>query len=166
MAATGDYITQADVEGRLTAAIVRLVYDEDGTGIIAAGAEENALRDIILDAENLVEETIRKVYGDAGLTWMRAQGVDAPRSIKRRCLDAVRLYIFERHPKYIRLDFDKEWARFRADLERLRVREVELAVAADASPEPAMNEGGDVQSGDPDDTDPRDKSFLDGTGAF
>ena len=166
MAAAGNYITQCDVEARLTAAAVRLVYDDDGSGAIAAGDEGNALRDIILDAENLVEESIRKTYGEAGFTWMREQGVAVPRSIKRRCLDAARLYIFERHPTYIRIDFNQAWGRFEKDLERLRVREVELAVAAGASPEPAMNEGGDIQSGDPDDTDPREKEYLDGLSAF
>lgn len=166
MAATGNYITQTDVEARLTAATVQLVYDDDGSGGVIAGDEENALRDIILDAENLVEESIRKTYGEDGFTWMRDTGTGVPRSIKRRCLDGVRLYIFERHPTYIRIDFDRAWERFNADLKRLRVREVELAVAAGASPEPAMNEGGDIQSGDPDDTDPRDKFIVDNTFAF
>jgi len=49
---------------------------------------------------------------------------------------------------------------------RLRVREVEMAVADGADPEPAVNEGGEVRSGDPDDTDPVDPFFLRGLGVF
>ena len=165
MAATGSYITQTDVEKRLTAAFIRQVYDDDADGTLEAG-EEPALTDIILDAEELVESTIRKTYGGAGFDWLRAIGTGAPRSIKRRCLDAVRILIAERHPGYIRIDTEQAWKRFYADLASLRSREIEMAVAGGADPEPAVNEGGDVYSGDPDDTTPKAKVFLDSTGIF
>ena len=163
MSATGSYITQADVESRFTAALIAQIYDDGGDGTFAT-TEEAALTDIILDAENLVEEAIRKTYGEDGLTWLRGESTDAPRSIKRRCLDAVRLYIAERHPDYIRIDVERGWERFNNDLDRLKLREVEMAVIGD--PEPAVVDGGIVRSGDPDDTTVRDKVFLDTTGIF
>jgi len=157
------YIVQLDVEQRMTSALVRQIYDDDGSGALGA-SELAALTDIIADAENLVEESIRKTYGETGLVWLRAQTTSAPRSVKRRCLDAVRMYIAERHPEYIRIDIEMGWKRVKADLAELRVREVELAVIG--SPEPGVNEGATVQSGDPDSTTPLAKAFLDGTGIF
>lgn len=165
MAATGVYITQTDVERRLTAELLRTVFDDDGDGTLESG-EEGALSDMIADAENLVEEAIKKTYGPAGLTWARGKGTDAPRSIKRRCLDGVRLYIFERHPEFIRIDFNEAWKRHFADLDRLKLREVEMATAEGDNQAPAQNEGGVVRSGDPDSTTPRAKIYLDGMGIF
>lgn len=163
MPATGLYITQTDVEQRMTSELVLKIYDDDGTGALGT-SEETALTNIILDAENLVEEAIRKTYGEAGLVWLRAQATSAPRSVKRRCLDAVRLYIAERHPQYIRLELDKCWERFYRDLDRLKLREVEMAVVG--SPEPAVTDEGTVRSGNPDATTPLPKVFLDGTGIY
>lgn len=165
MAATGNYITQTDVEQRLTAALVLRIYNDDGDGSLST-AEESALSDVILDAENRVEESIRKTYGLAGLTWLRGESTSAPRSIKRRCLDCVRIYIAERHPEYIRIDTDKAWQRFERDLEMMQEREIELAVIGNSEPEPAVNEGGSVYSGNEDDQTPADKVFLNGTGVF
>lgn len=165
MAATGNYITQADVERKLTADFVRQVYDDDASGVVEA-VEETALSNDILDSEELVESTIRKTYGPAGFDWMRTQGFAVPRSIKRRVLAAVRLFAMGRHPGYVRVDFADEWRRFNEDLGRLRSREIEMAVAGGASPEPAVNEGADVYSGDSDDTTPKAKVFLDSTGIF
>ena len=165
MAAAGNYITQTDVTQRMTAQLLVEIYDDDGSGTIAV-AEEPALTDIILDAENLVEEYIRKTYGGSAFNWMRTTGVAVPRSVKRRCLDAVRILIAERHPGYIRIDTEAAWKRFHEDMTRLRVREVEMAVADGADPEPAVNEGADVRSGDPDDTDPAEPYFLRSMGIF
>ena len=164
MAATGTYVTQADCENRFTSALIVSVFDDDATGVLSTG-EEGALSALILDAENIVEESIHKTYGDDGLTWLRAQTTSAPRSVKRRILDVLWMYIVQRHPEFVRVDLVKGWERVNADLAALRLREVSLAVIGTAI-EPADNEGGYVRSGDPDDTEPKPKVFLDGTGIF
>ena len=164
MSATGTYITQTDVERRFGSELVRLIYDDDASGALST-SEESALSDLIADAENMVEETIHKTYGDDGLTWLRAEGTSAPRSVKRRILDALRMYIAERHPQFIRIDLVEGWKRVKADLAELRLRDVSMAVTG-TDIEPADNEGGYVRSGDPDDTDPKAPFALRGTGIF
>lgn len=166
MAATGNYITETDVDQRITARTKLDIFDDDGSGDLSA-AEETTLSDFILDAESEVEDVIKKTYGNAGLIWLRAEGTDAPRSIKRLCLDAFEVRAFRRHPSYIRAQWVEREKALADDLKALRVREIELATTDPTDDlEPAVRDGGEVRSGDPDATTPLDKVFLDGTGIF
>lgn len=163
MAATGVYITQANIENKFTAKLVVDVFDD----VVDGASDDDSLQETIDDAENLIEEYVKKTYGAEGLVRLRAEGFDASRSIKRRCLAAVRIYMAERHPDFIRIDIEKAWMLFYEDLNRLRLREVEIAETDGAiEGEGAVNEGGVVRSGDPDDTATVAKFALDGTGLF
>jgi hypothetical protein len=168
MSASGTYCTQVDCERRITRRRLLDLFDDDGDGSLEAGGseanEEMALQESILDAESEVEQLIRKTYGTAGLTWLREQGTDCPRAVKRMVLDIWEVRAYKRHPEYQRAQWIEREKRVEADLEKLRVRELELDTVG--SPEPAVNEGGEVYSGDPDDTDPKAKFFLDDMGAF
>lgn len=163
MAATGRYIVQTDVTSRLSSRVLIVIFNDEGDGSLST-AEEDVIEDFILDAESLVEQQVSKTYGKAGLTWLRAQGTSAPRAIKRMALDLFEVRAYRRHPEYVRAEWQEREAAVLRDLEALRVRELELDTVAD--PEPAQNEGGTVESGDPDDTTPADKFFLNGLGAF
>lgn len=166
MAAAGRYISQADVERRMTAQTIVDIFDDDNDGTIEDGGdqanEEQAIEDFILDAESDVEQVVQKTYGAAGLTWLRAlDAADIPRSVKRMCLDLFEVRAMRRHPQYIRGDWKDREKSVQQSLERLRIRELELE--SDTEPE-AQNEGGAVRSGDPDATTPVAKVFLDGMG--
>lgn len=144
----------------MTSAVLVQIFDDDNDGV----ADPLVLADFVSDAESMVEQSIAKTYGEDGLTALRAQGTGCPRAIKRLCLDAFQLLAERRHPEYIRSEWIKKLEHLKQDLKDLRLRDVELDVIGD--PEPAVNEGGTVESGDPDDTDLKDKFALDGFGAF
>ncbi len=166
MAATGAYVTHADVTRRISEAIVIEVFDDTGTGVLDAEGDA-AEQDCILDAESDLEDHIRRIYGAGGLDWLRDQGTSAPRSIKRIVLDLFEIRCGIRHPQYIRGDWVMRDKRVRAQLEQLRVREIEIATASSSDTiEPAITDGSTVRSGDPDSTTPKDKVFLDGLGTF
>jgi hypothetical protein len=163
MAATGRYVDQTNVTVRLTSRVLIAIFNDEGDGSLST-SEEDAIEEFILDAESLVEQQIRKTYKTAGLTWLRAQGTSAPRAVKRMVLDLFEVFAYRRHPEYVRAEWQEREAAVRRDLEALRVRELELDTVS--SPEPAANEGGTVESGDPDDTTPAAKFFVNGLGAF
>ncbi len=155
----GIYITPDNVRERITHRVIEQVFDDDSDGNWAANLDA-----AVEDAESMIEQSIAKTYGQAGLTWLRAEGFDAPRAVKRLCLDVFEVRMGTRHPEYIAANWNQRRTWVREDLKELRLRDVQLDVVGD--PEPAMNEGGVVQSGDPDDPDPKDKFFLDGMGIF
>lgn len=163
MAAAGRYLTQADVTGRLSSRVLVAIFNDDGDGSLST-AEEDVVEDFILDAESEVEQQVAKTYGKAGLVWLRAQTTSAPRAIKRMALDLFEVRAYRRHPEYIRAEWQERETAVQRSLTALRVRELELDTIG--SPEPAVNEGGAVESGDPDDTTPAVKFFINGTGAF
>lgn len=166
MAAAGRYITQADCERRMSARAVLEIFNDDGSGNWSS-EDLAALEDHIEDAESEVEQVVTKTYGIGGLDRLRAMGTSCPRSVKRLCLDLFEVRAIKRHPEYIRGDWQGRESRVEADLTALRVRELELEPAADDTRlEPAMNEGGDVASGDPDNPTPKPMAFVNGTGAF
>lgn len=144
--------------------MLRQLFDDDASGGALSAGEESALQDFIKDAESEIEQAISKIYGKAGLTWLRAQGTSAPRAVKRMILDLFEVRAFRRHPSYIRAEWIEREKAIERDIERLRLREYELDVLSD--PDPAVTDGGEVRSGDPDDTEPKDKVFLDGMGIF
>lgn len=156
----GKYITQTDCERRITSAVLIQIFDDDLDGV----ADVTTVSEFIEDSEAIIEAAIAKIYGEGGLSALRTQGTSCPRLVKKLCLDAFEVLAEKRHPEYIRSEWIEQMKMLRQSLEDLRLRHIELDVIG--SPEPAENEGGTVESGDPDDTDPKDKFALDGTGAF
>jgi hypothetical protein len=161
MAIAGTYIVEADVTRRLTSELYEQIFDDDRDGTV----DEGLVNDFIADAESVVEQSIQKTYGPGGLTTMRALGTGAPRSVIRLCLDVFEVRAMRRHPEFIRGGWQQREALVQEDLRRLRIRELELDNEG-AAPEPAVNEGGGVRSGDPNYPCPIPPAFFRGTGAF
>lgn len=161
MAIGGTYLTSANITARITAEVLAQIFDDDRDGV----ADEQIVNEFIADAESDVEEVLQKTYGPGGLTTIRALGTSAPRGVIRRMLDRFEVRAYRRHPEYIRAAWVEREKAIDADLEALRVRELELDNEG-AAPEPAVNEGGDVRSGDPDDPCPVPPFFIRGMGAF
>jgi hypothetical protein len=161
MAIAGTYLIEADITRRLTSELYEQIFDDDRDGTV----DEDLVNDYIADAESVVEQTIQKTYGPGGITTMRALGTDAPRAVKRMALDVFEVRAMRRHPEFIRGGWAQREAMVESHLKMLRVRELELDNEG-AAPEPAVNEGGGVRSGDPDDTTPCPPFFTRGMGAF
>ena len=155
MTIAGTYLVETDLNNRLTAALLVKVYDDDENG----AADEAVVNAAIKDAEDDVEQRLAKIYGEAGLTAVRAKGPAITRTVKKLCLDSFECRMGWRHPEYVRGEWDKRWKRFDEAMQSLADRRTELAdLTGDI--EPAVNEGGYVRSGNPDDTDPVAHVFL------
>lgn len=164
--ATGTYITKANFEARVTAAVVVQLFGDSGAAALNSG-DEAILTEFILDSESEVEDVVKKVYGNAGLDWLRTKALNAPRTIKRMALDVLEVRAFRRHPEYIRAEWVEREKAIERDLKALLVREIEIATSTTSDDmEPAVRDGGEVRSGDPDNTTPKAKVFLDGMGIF
>lgn len=154
------YLTDANVAARITWQTISDVFDDERDGNWQGNLEE-----FKLDAESEVEQSIAKTYGEAGFAWLRAQGTSCPRACKRIALDVFEWRMGTRHPSYTNAAaWQKKRDKADADLKMLRLRDVELDTIGE--PEPAQNEGGIVESGDPDDIEPKPKMFVDGMGDF
>ena len=70
MTIAGTYLVETDLNNRLTAALLVKVYDDDENG----AADEAVVNAAIKDAEDDVEQRLAKIYGEAGLTAVRAKG--------------------------------------------------------------------------------------------
>jgi len=145
------YIVQSDLEDRIGAESVRQILDDDVDGT----PDATPLARVIADAESYVEGFLRVAYDLAAI---RALGVAAPNEVKRLCLDVAVAYLWDRHPEYVRADGDKLLDRARQDLVDLRRGLTRLDIVG--APEPPANRGGDVRSGDPDDTEPDDNVIF------
>jgi len=161
MAIEGTYIAEADLTNRWPLEVLLQVFDDDRDGSLDEGVTTHH----ILTAESRVEQVLQKTYGPGGLTSLRALGASAPFAVKRMILDVFEVYMIRRHPEYIRGRWVEREKSVMADLEALRVRELELDNEG-AAPEPAVNEGGDVRSGDPDNTCPVPPAYTRGMGAY
>lgn len=146
------YITQADLEARVSSKVLVEILDDNVDTVVDAAS----LGRVIADAESTVESFLRKVYD---LTTLRALGVaNVPNEIKRLCLDMAVSYLWDRFPEYVRAD----GRQMRLDaLEELRDLARGIRRLDDISTvEPTKQVTIEVRSGDPDDTEPVDKFFL------
>lgn len=156
---SGTYIDQGDLEDRIGSEAVVAIADDNEDGTV--DTSDTSIARIIKDAEGYVEGFLAPIYS---LTALRALGASAPNEVLRLCLDVAEAYAIRRHPEYIRGDWKSKLEFARRDLVDIRTQRTQLDITT--SPEPAANTGGVVRSGDPDDTDPADKVFLDGMGIF
>jgi len=153
----GLYITHDNVAKRITWEDLRDIFDDD-----AEGDWKDALDEAIEDAESVVEQSVAKAYGDAGLTWLHAQDQGCPRAVKRLCLDEFEWRRGHRHPGYTNaMLWEQRRQQINADLKALRLRDVQLDTVGE--PEPAQNEGGDVESPTGEEQSP---VFIGGMGDF
>jgi len=153
------YIVQSDLEDRIGASVLVAIADDSESGVLFS--TNTPLARIIKDAESYVEGFLAPIYS---LTALRALGTGAPNEVLRLCLDVAEAFAIKRHPEYIRGDWKSKLEFARRDLVDIRTQKTQLDITT--SPEPAANVGGVVRSGDPDDTTPATKTFLDGMGIF
>lgn len=153
----GNYIDEAMLRNRLSAAVVRRIYDDNNDGI----ADADPMTQLIEDAEGRFEAYCSGIYPD--LTALRASGSNEAR---RLVLDLAEAMACRRFPKAANREWLPLWQAIEAELKGLRRRETRLDITT--APEPASNEGGavykegaEVASGD--DYKP---FFMDGTGLF
>lgn len=132
------YIAKADIEARVSARVVRQVYDDDRTGTANAAA----IAQLIEDAESYVEEIVAGIYD---IDEVRDA---APTAMKRLCLDAAVAYLRERWPALTKQITTKTWERLAEECKavQLACRRIDVG-GVTAAP---ANVGGVVDPGVPD----------------
>lgn len=132
------YIAKADIEARVSARVVRQVYDDDRTGTANAAA----IAQLIEDAESFVEEIVAGIYDIAEVR------TEAPTAMKRLCLDAAVAYLRERWPALTKHLTTKTWERLGDECKAvsLACRRIDVG-GVTAAP---ANVGGVVDPGVPD----------------
>ncbi len=150
-------VGEAAIERRLSAAVVRRVYDDENTGAVTS-ATTDPLGQLIVDAEALFEGYCRGIYD---LTALRA--AKPPEAI-RLCLDIVDFLAAKRFPRAVNRDWTVLEASVRDELKDLRKGLTRLDVMG--TPEPAANQGGYISSGDVNSPDVRTPTFNGSWGSF
>jgi phage gp36-like protein len=146
--------TQAQLEARIGVDTARRCLDDDNDGTL----DPTALAGLQRDAGNKVRRSLGPVYTVALLD---PATLDALVTLS---LDVAQAILAQRRPEYVRTDGYKLMQQAERDLSELRKGATNLGT--DNPPEPAANQGGDVDSDDPNDTEPQPKVFLGGTGLF
>jgi len=151
----GHYITQAALEARLSAAVVRRIYDDNNLG----DAEETPISQLIKDAEAKFEGYCRGIYP------LDALRTAKPNEAVRLCLDVVEAMAAKRFPRAYTRDWQPLMDFVERELSGLRSRKTQLDVVG--LPEPAANDGGYVSSGDVNDpSNISEPVFLNGWASF
>lgn len=142
-------ITQEDLEHRLSAAVVRQIFDDDSDGT----ADEDPVARLLADAISEFYDWLTPVYGAP--PWPTV-----PEGAKRLQLDFAVAYAAMRHPEYVRRDAKAllEHVHNQIKLHREGLKSFGIATA----PEPAANQGGFVWDGGPDTSEPPKTFFLPG----
>jgi len=123
------YWTQTDLENRLSAEVVRQVFDDDNNGT----ADTGPLAQLQQDCDSFVEGYLRGIYD---LPTVRA---NPPNQVKRLSLDYAVAQCAKRRPGYIKRDWKQLEEVARAELTDIRNGKVRLDVVN--APEPAANQG-------------------------
>lgn len=148
------YITQSDLEDRLSVAVVKQIFDDSNVGTASA----NPISRILKDASSKVAGYLRSTYD------LDAVAASPPNEVIRLALDVAEAFAARRHPEYVRRDWKDLIAAAESELKLLRSGVTRLDVKL--APESAANEGGSVRSGDPLKPLSPAKSFANGTGDF
>ena len=130
------YITQVELESRVSAQVVRRVLDDDNNGT----ADANPVTRLLADASAKVAGYLRGIYS------LDAVAATTPEEVKRITLDVAHAYLMLRHPEWVRGDGHELMKLATAELKDLRNGVSRLDV--EGSPEPAANTGGTVIQGD------------------
>ena len=131
---TYPYIVQADLEQRISAERLKQIYDDNNDGTV----DTDPIARLCKDASAKVAGYLRGVYDLAVIA------ADPPEEVIRLTLDVAVAYAAQRHPEYVKRDWEKLMRAAESDLMRLRKGETRLDVVS--TPEPAANEGGSVVS--------------------
>ena len=134
------YIVQADIEARVSARVLRQVYDDDRAGV----AQAAAIAQLIEDAESFVEEIVSGTYD---IVEVRAAS-PVLSAMKRLCLDVAVSYLRERWPSHTKALAAKSWERLKSECKEVELSCRRINPAGETSG-PA-NVGGTVDPGVPD----------------
>lgn len=150
------YVTQKDVEDRISPVVVRRILDDRKSG----AADPDAVSRVIRDASAKVAGTLRGIYD------LDVVASNTPEEVKRLTLDGVHAYLCQRHAEFVKGDWVEMMKLWRADLKDLREGRTRLDVVG--PPEPPANVGTEHVDGDPDDfvEDDFRTNFTGGFGDF
>jgi hypothetical protein len=160
----GNYITERMVENRLSAAVVRRIYDDNNDGRADSDATNvGPIEQLINDAEARFESFATTIYPSVAA--LRTAPICS--EIIRLCLDCAEAMACRRFPKAVNREWFPLWQASERELKGLRTGETSLNV--DTAPEPAANNGGALYVQNEDYTseaeDP-DPTFMGGFGLF
>lgn len=133
----GNYVSQAQVEDRLSVAVVRRVFDDNNDGL----ADNGPLARVITDGEAWFESVALCVYPDQ--TALRRDGGVVAQTMVLDCIEAL---FARRFPHAVKREWTQLWEYTDKQLMRLRRGEIQLPIQG--SPNPAANTGGAVYAGD------------------
>lgn len=148
------YWLLSDLEDRLSAEVVRQVFDDDNSGV----ADSSAIQRLQADSDSYVEGYLR---GNYDLAAVRA---NPPNQVRRLSLDYAEACTARRHGEYVRRDWKGMLEQVEKELTRIRRGDIRLDV--DGTPEPAANHGGSVWDGSTDYTADAPKVFIGSMGDF
>lgn len=155
-----DYITQADIEDRLSAQVVLSIYDDGNVGSPSA----NPIARLIKDACSMVNGYLFTMYSTQmnSTLWVAPY----PAEVIRLTLDAAEALAAKRHPEAVKRDWQPLMKSVRDELDCLRKGTTRLNFPT-AMPEPAANSGSSFRNGTTcNPTVPIARTFLNGTGDF
>lgn len=150
-------ITRAQLEARVSADLIRRLYDDDNDG----APDKETVEQLLKDASGKVAGRVAPVYPIDQLREMAADAM--PDELVRLTLDVAQALVAQRHPEYRRIDGFELMKQAERDLKDLRDGHHNLGVKG--PPEPAANQGVRFASGNPDKPEP-DPRFADDFGDF
>lgn len=147
------YATQAQLEARVSAYVVRRILDDNGDGTTDAAV----LSQLLDEATSYVDGFLRAVY-PLPLTTV-------PNELVRLTLDIASAYLYQRFPEWAKgRDPFAMMAAARQELMDLRAGKTRLDIVG--SPEPPANTGAEVRAGTLEGDAVTTHFFLDGLGDF
>ena len=149
------YITQTELENRLSVQAVRRCLDDDADG----DADSDAVTRFLTDASS---KTRTYLAGNHSAAQVTAIATTTPDEVKRLALDVAHAMLAQRHPEVFRVDGFALMRDAIAELKALRLNETKIPGVT------PTNEGGESYVGSYDDWDEDEYSphFLDGLGDF
>ncbi len=140
------YFRREDLEARVSPQTVREVFDDDNTGTPSS----TALARLIGDACSKVDSYLQPVYGLPLVpTWDDATDPGHllpiyPTEVVRLALDVAVAMLAQRHPEYVKRDWERLMKAAEDDLMKLRKSTTTLD---SAPPEPGANQGAHLTGG-------------------
>jgi len=144
----GLYINQKMLEARMTAVVMRRIYDDSNLG----APDDDPVQQVISDAEQWFESVAIGVYPD--LTSLRAQGGPTAKFLVLDCAQAL---ASKRFPRAVNREWLPLWDN--ADKQLMRLRKGEIKLPIQGAPNPPANTGGSYFERDQDITDEQPETF-------
>jgi phage gp36-like protein len=149
------YITQTQLEARISAQALRRCLDDDNDG----DADTATVTQFLTDASSKVRTFLA---GNHSAATLAAIVTTTPDEVVRLALDVAQAMLAMRHPEVFRIDGEAMMRVAVTELKALRLNEIAIAGIT------AENEGGENSIGDPNDWDEDDYEpfFQYGMGDF